>query len=52
MNAFYANMAADWLSKCGHLITGAILTTVCFNTEFQKIVMDDTIGRTLLRRAV
>jgi len=46
-----ANIAVDWLSKSGHSIIGALLTTEYFNTELQNIVKDDVIGRTLVRRS-
>jgi len=45
-----ANMAVDWLSKYGHLITGKLETKECFNIDLQNIIRDDMIGRTLTRR--
>ena len=45
-----ANMAADWLSKYGHAITGNWSTIECFSTEIRDIVRDDVIERTFVRR--
>jgi len=45
-----ANMAADWLSKFGHSISGSIVTTECWEPELRIIVRDDMLGRTLVRR--
>ena len=47
-----ANMAADWLSRFGHSVTGIWSATVCDNITLAKIVKDDRIGRTLVRRGV
>ena len=45
-----ANMAANWLSKFGHSITGTWRSTHCDNSYLRTIVQDDRIGRTLVRR--
>jgi len=45
-----ANMAANWLSKYGHSITGKLEATECFNIDLRNIVRNDMIGRTLVRR--
>ena len=45
-----ANMAADWLFKYGHSISGNILATECWNSVFRNIVRDDMLGRTLVKR--
>jgi len=45
-----ANMAADWLSKYGHSISGSILATDCRDPELRIIVRDDMLGRTLVSR--
>ena len=47
-----ANMAANWLSKYGHSLSGTLLTTECCNPEFRNIVLDDMLGSTLVRRGV
>ena len=45
-----ANMAANWLSKDGHSITGKLETTECFNIDLLNIIRDDMIGHTPARR--
>ena len=45
-----ANLAADWLSKYGHSISGSISATECWDPELRFIVRDDMLGRTLVRR--
>ena len=47
-----ANMAADWLSKYSHSITGTILGVDCGNIALRNVVHDDMLGRTLVRRGV
>jgi len=47
-----ANMAADWLSRFGHSVTGSWSATKCDNPILRQIVKDDRIGRTLVRRGV
>jgi len=46
-----ANMAANWLSKYGHSITGTMSTIQSFDIELRNIVKDDVIGRILVRRS-
>jgi len=45
-----ANMAADWLAKYGHSVSGTMETIEISNPEFRLIVCDDMLGRTLARR--
>jgi len=45
-----ANMAADWLAKYGHSVSGTIVTIEIGNPDFQRIVCDDMLCRTLARR--
>jgi len=45
-----ANIAADWLSKFGHLITVAFSSSLCFPPELQNIIKDDVVGCTLVKR--
>jgi len=46
------NLAANWLSKYGHFISGSRLATDCWDSELRIIVRDDMLGRTLVRRGV
>ena len=45
-----ANMAADWLAKYGHSVSGTMETTEICKLDFRRIVCDDMLGRTLARR--
>ena len=45
-----ANMAADWLSKYGHSLTGNAVAIDFCNIAFRSVVLDDMLGRTLVRR--
>ena len=45
-----ANMAADWLAKFGHSITGVFSSDCCFSPHFRQLIADDVVGRTLMRR--
>ena len=44
------NMAADWLSKYGHSLITNLLTTECESMDFKRIIQEDWVGRTLVRR--
>jgi len=46
-----ANLAADWLSKLGHSITGTWTNVEDCSAELSLIVTADRDGRSLVRRA-
>ena len=45
-------MAADWLFKFGLPLTGSFVTEICFSPALSKILDEDVVGRTLVRRDV
>ena len=46
-----ANMAADWLSKSGHIHPFVTTTPESLPRELQKIVWEDMTGRAFVRKA-
>jgi len=47
-----ANMSVDWLAKFGHLITDRFSTNFYFSSHLSKIVAENIIGRTFVRKDV
>ena len=46
------NIAADWLSKFGHMITNTFTADLSISPLLRQILSDDIIGRTFVRRDV
>jgi len=44
------NMAADWLVKYGHSITGKIVAVDLGNIAFRRVISDDMLSRALVKR--
>ena len=47
-----ANIAADWLSKFGHMITNTFTAELSISPLLRQILSDDVIGRTFVRKGV
>ena len=45
-----ANIAADWLAKYDHSITGQKVTVDPGNSDFRRVISDDMLGDSLVRR--